>query len=73
MKLQTIDSKDSANDIPCPSFPVASPVDNFAEITPPPPPPAPNYAPRLINKNVFYLGHKETLSPVNFGKIGGVH
>ena len=37
MKLQTIDSKDSANDIPCPSFPVASPVDNFAEITPPPP------------------------------------
>ena len=71
MKLQTVDSKDSTNDIPCPSFPVASPVDNFAEIVPSTRPQI--MPPQLINKKVFYLGLKETLSLVNFGKIGGVH
>ena len=29
--------------------------------------------PRPINEQVFYPGHKKTLSPVMFGKIGGPH
>ena len=46
----------------CPSAPVPSPMDNFAEIL------YQIVAPRAINKNVFYLDHKDTLSPGNFKK-----
>ena len=56
---------------PCPRAPVAcspvaSPVDNFPEIStwlqivPPLP----------INESVLYPGNKQTLTPVIFGKIG---
>ena len=64
----------SQNLTPCPSAPVkcapvASPVDKFAEIAAP----VPNYA-SSFNKSIsFLIDHKETLSPVIFGKIGSLN
>ena len=59
---------------PCPSTPVkhtpvASLVDNLLKF-----PPRSQIMPlRPKNECVFQPGHKETLSPVVFGKIGGPH
>ena len=60
---------DSSSFIPYLSAPVASPVKKFAEVASR----AQIMPPRPINKDVFYHGHKETLFPAIFGKIGGPH
>ena len=50
--------------------PVASPANKFAEIVPR----SDFLLPRAINEyDVFYPGHKETLSPVVLGKNDGSH
>ena len=58
-------------DAPCLSAPVrcalvASPVDKFTDLSFW----SQNMPPQTINEQVFYPGHKETLSPVILGEIG---
>ena len=55
--------------LPVRCAPVASSIDNSPESALPP-----QIMPLWsINKKIFYPGHKETLSPVTFGKICGSH
>ena len=68
MKIANIDRE--SFQVPCPSSPVrcaavASPVDNFAEITSP----VRNYASPVNKGKIFYPVYKETSSPVIFQKL----